>query len=544
LREASVPIGGCTRACFVLRNSDFHRSVLIYGRISPAVLLRASAMRKSYAGVRALDDVTFALEAGEVHAIVGENGAGKSTLIKIFTGAVAADAGTIEIDGRPAGRLDPHAARALGIAAIYQQPALFPSLTVAENIALALEHGSVWRRIDWDARSRRARELLETAGASIDPARLVETLSMPEQQMVEIAKAIGADARVVIMDEPTASLTDREVDALLGVVRRLRDRGVGVIYISHRLEEVFAIADRITVLRDGRTVGMLDAHGVDRARIVRMMVGRELSAVFPKRDVAIGGPALEARGIGHRASGIHDVSFTVHEGEILGIAGLVGSGRTELAEILFGLRPADDGELRLRGVPVSIASPQDAIARGIGYVPEDRRHHGIILPLSIAMNASLADLDRISRAGLIDADREHAAAARLAESLRIKAPSVDAPVETLSGGNQQKVALARWLATEPAVLILDEPTQGVDVGSKAEIHELMTGLARRGLAIVMISSELPEILGMSDRIAVMRAGRLRRILSREHATQANILELALGEGTYADEADRNAAGEV
>jgi rhamnose transport system ATP-binding protein len=326
------------------------------------VLLRATAIRKSYAGVRALDEVSFDLRPGEVHAIVGENGAGKSTLIKVFTGAVSPDAGTMEVAGRLVGRLDPHAAHALGIAAIYQQPALFPTLTVAENIALALERGSVWRRVDWAARSRRARELLEMAGASIDPRRLVETLSMPEQQMVEIAKAIGVDARVVIMDEPTASLTDREVDALLAVVRRLRDRGVGIIYISHRLDEVFSIADRITVLRDGRTVGTLEANGIDRAQVVRMMVGRELSAVFPKREVAIGGPALELRGVAHRASGIRDVSFTVHSGEIFGIAGLVGSGRTELAEVLFGLRPADGGEILLRGAAVSISSPEDAIA--------------------------------------------------------------------------------------------------------------------------------------------------------------------------------------
>ncbi len=492
------------------------------------MLLRATAIRKSYAGVRALDEVSFDLRPGEVHAIVGENGAGKSTLIKVFTGAVSPDAGTMEVAGRLVGRLDPHAAHALGIAAIYQQPALFPTLTVAENIALALERGSVWCRVDWTARSRRARELLEMAGASIDPRRLVETLSMPEQQMVEIAKAIGADARVVIMDEPTASLTDREVDALLAVVRRLRDRGVGIIYISHRLDEVFSIADRITVLRDGRTVGTLEANGIDRAQVVRMMVGRELSAVFPKREVAIGGPALELRAVAHRASGIRDVSFTVHSGEIFGIAGLVGSGRTELAEVLFGLRPADGGEILLRGAAVSISSPEDAIAKGIGYVPEDRRHHGVILELSVATNVSLADLDRVSRAGLIDGDRERAAAVRLAESLRIKAPSVEAQVQALSGGNQQKVALARWLAIEPAVLILDEPTQGVDVGSKAEIHALMTALAGRGLAIVMISSELPEILGMSDRIAVMRGGRVRGILSRQQATQASILELALG----------------
>jgi rhamnose transport system ATP-binding protein len=471
--------------------------------------------------------VSFELRRGEVHALVGENGAGKSTLIKIITGAETADSGALVVSGHPVPRMDPAASRLLGIAAIYQQPSLFPHLTVAENIALPLERRGAWRLVDWTARRRKAVALLDRAGVSIDPDRLVETLSMPEQQIVEIAKAIGADAKILIMDEPTSSLTGREVASLFKVIAVLRDHGVGIIYISHRMDEVFAIADRITVLRDGETVATRRRDEVQRAELIRMMVGRELAAIFPKRPVAAGATALELRHVSSRASGLHDVSLAVRSGEILGLAGLVGSGRTELAETTFGLTPADAGEILLRGAPVRIASPADAIRRGIGYVPEDRRQHGVVLEMSIAANASLANLTAVSRAGLIDGAAERDAARRHMERLRIKAASVEADVGSLSGGNQQKVALARWLSIEPTVLILDEPTQGVDVGSKSEIHELMQHLAERGLAIIMISSELPEILGMSDRIAVMRAGTISGVLSRDEATPQTILALAL-----------------
>lgn len=491
------------------------------------MLLSAASISKSFAGIRALKGVSFDLRPGEVHALVGENGAGKSTLIKVITGAEVPDSGTLTVHGRPVTSMDPGLSRTLGIAAIYQQPSLFPDLTVAENIAMALEAGGVWRRLDWTARTRQAAELLTRIGASIDPARLVDTLSMPEQQMVEIAKAIGADARVVIMDEPTASLTEREVDRLFQVIALLKIHGAGIIYISHRLEEVFAIADRITVLRDGETVETCGREGVDRPRLIRMMVGRELSAVFPKRSVPLGDVALELRHLSQRATGIEDVSFAVRKGEILGLAGLVGSGRTQLAETLFGLTPADAGEIRVHGQIVRLSTPRDAVEAGIAYVPEDRRQHGVVLEMSVAANTSLATLATVSRRGLIDRARETSLAQGYVDRFRIKAPSVAVDVGTLSGGNQQKVALARWLSTGPSILILDEPTQGVDVGSKAEIHELMQTLAEEGLAIIMISSELPEILGMSDRIAVMRAGRLRGILERDAATQASILGLAL-----------------
>ena len=374
------------------------------------VLLQASAITKSFAGVRALRGVSFDLRPGEVHALVGENGAGKSTLIKIITGAETADSGTLLVAGRTVAHMDPATSRQLGIAAIYQQPALFPDLTVAENIALSLERGGAWRPIDWKARGRQAAELLARVGASIDPQRLVESLSMPEQQLVEIAKAIGVDAKVVIMDEPTAALTDREVESLFRVIDVLRQAGSGIIYISHRLEEVFTVADRITVLRDGETIATCAARDVTRPDLIRMMVGRELTAVFPKRPVAIGAVALDVRGVSNRAAGVRDVSFTVKRGEIFGLAGLVGSGRTQLAETLFGLTPLDAGEIVVDGATVDITSPADAIKAGIGYVPEDRRRHGVVLEMDVAANASLANLDKLSRRGLLDREAERQAA--------------------------------------------------------------------------------------------------------------------------------------
>jgi rhamnose transport system ATP-binding protein len=350
---------------------------------------------------------------------------------------------------------------------------------------------------------------------------------MPEQQIVEIAKAIGADAKIMIMDEPSASLTGREVDRLFTLIASLRGQGAGTIYISHRLEEIFAIADRVTVLRDGETIATRCTSDVDKSELIGMMVGRELSAVFPKRNVPLGDNIIELRGVSNRVSGLRDISLSVRSGEILGLAGLVGSGRTELAETLFGLTPADSGEILIDAGPVQITSPARAISLRIGYVPEDRRQHGVVLELPIAANTSLANLDAVSRHGLIDHARENELALVYLHQLRIKAPSVYTETGALSGGNQQKVALARWLATNPRILILDEPTQGVDVGSKSEIHGLMMDLAAQGLAIIMISSELPEILGMSDRIAVMHHGTIAGVLSRQEATQQKILSLAV-----------------
>jgi rhamnose transport system ATP-binding protein len=492
------------------------------------MLLRAINITKSYAGVQALKDASFELRAGEVHALVGENGAGKSTLIKIITGAITADSGALMLEGQALTEHSPRAARALGIAAIYQQPALFPELTVAENIALGFEPTGAWRRINWRARRRRAAELLSEVGARIDVETLAGELSMPQQQLVEIARAIGAAARVLIMDEPTASLSEEDTQNLFNVIRRLRSRGVGVIYISHRLEELPLIADRVTVLRDGATIDTRSMAEVSRQELIRLMVGRELSAVFPKRAVELGETVLELRGLGCRVAGVHEVSLTVRAGEIVGLAGLVGAGRTALARTIFGLTPKDAGEVRLRGKVIHITDPAQAIGCGIAYLPEDRRRHGVILDMAVSANITLASLDRLARFAAFDFRKEKEIAADYAARLRIKTPSLFTPAAMLSGGNQQKVALSRWLATGPAVLILDEPTQGIDVGAKSEIHALMTELAAQGAAILMISSELPEIIGMSDRVAVMRDGTIAGIVDRGDTTQQRILALALG----------------
>ena len=484
-------------------------------------LLRATDIDKSYAGVHALRRASFELRAGEVHALVGENGAGKSTLIKIITGAVVPDGGEIQFNGKRIAQNTPRLAKQLGIAAIYQQPALFPDLSVAENIAIGLEEPSLWSRVNWADRRRRAAGLLARVGAKVDPNAEAGELTMPQQQLVEIARALGADAKVLIMDEPTASLSDEDARNLFAVIAQLRSEGVGIIYISHRLEELPLIADRVTVLRDGRTIDTREMSEVDRQQLIQLMVGRELSAVFPKRAVELGEVVLELRRLGCAASAIHDVNLSVRAGEIVGLAGLVGAGRTELARTIFGLTPADRGEIVLREKTIRIESAAQAIQSGIAYVPEDRRRHGVVLDLPITANITLASLDRNFR-------NEKQVAADYVRRLGIKTPSIFAPVATLSGGNQQKVALSRWLLTKPLLLILDEPTQGIDVGAKAEVHELMTELASQGVAILMISSELPEILGMSDRIAVMCGGTIVATLDREQATQEKILALALG----------------
>jgi rhamnose transport system ATP-binding protein len=493
-----------------------------------ATLLTLAGVSKSFGAVQALRGVDLELLPGEVHALVGENGAGKSTLIKIVTGAHAPDSGTLVIGGEAVTRADPVRARRLGVAPIYQQPALFPDLSVAENLAFGNEPPGPWRRIDWAERRRRAQALLARVGAAIDPDAEAGSLRMAEQQLVEIARALGANARILLMDEPTAALAEPEAERLFALIGELRGQGVAVLYVSHRLPEVLRIADRVTVLRDGALVETRRADALNEAELIRLMVGRELQAVFPKREVARSGVVLEARSLSSQAAGVSAATFALTRGEILGFAGLVGSGRTELARVLFGLDPADSGELRIGGDTVHVESPRHAIALGLAYVPEDRRRHGVIPEMSVAANTTLAVLREISRGPLLDEAAEREVAQGFVERFAIKTPSLDAPVANLSGGNQQKVALARWLATKPRVLILDEPTQGVDVGAKAEIHRLMVELAEQGLAILMISSELPEILGMSDRIAVMRGGRVVATLERADATQERVMALALG----------------
>jgi rhamnose transport system ATP-binding protein len=495
-------------------------------------LLQLTALTKSFGAVRALKGVSFDLQAGEVHALLGENGAGKSTLIKVITGAHRPDSGEIEIAGEKVSHLSPALAHQLGIACIYQQPALFPDLAVAENIALRLEPPGVIRRVYWRQRRAQAAELLQRIGADIDPEAEVRSLSMPEQQLVEIARTIGAGARIVIMDEPTASLTQKEQQLLFGVVHQLRDSGVGVIYISHRLEEIFSLADRVTVLRDGESVGTRQLNEINEAALIKLMVGREVSHIYPPAEGSAGEIVLSLQNVGCAAGGVRNVSLEVRAGEVLGLAGLVGAGRTELARILFGVTPADAGEIRLNGARVTLSSPPEAVAHGIAYVPEDRRRHGVILEMPIAANMTMAIHKRIFPGAWLRFGAERQLALEYIRDLDVKAWGPEAPGGSLSGGNQQKVALARWLATKPKVLILDEPTQGVDVGAKSEIHKIIRRLAREGLAVLMISSDLPEVLGMSDRIAVMRGGTITAMLPGKSDAHA-VMAAALGQSEKA-----------
>jgi rhamnose transport system ATP-binding protein len=485
------------------------------------------AVSKSFGAVRALKNVSFTLRQGEVHAIVGENGAGKSTLIRIITGADSPDSGSISIAGQLMPRLNPRIAHQAGVACIYQQPALFSELTVAENVALGFEPPNAWRKIDWKARGKAARDLLQRLGTEIDPESESGTLSMPEQQLVEIARALGAGARVLIMDEPSASLSETEAQLLHAVVRELRQQGVAIIYISHRLDEVFALADRITILRDGESIGTYDVAAIDRRTVVERMVGRAISTIYPPSQNAPGEIVLRARGLCSDAVAVRGVDLELRAGEVLGLGGLMGAGRTEFAHILFGLAPASAGSLELDGKPVRIDSPRSAIAHGIAYVPEDRIRHGVILPLSIAANITIARQRALFPGGWIRENIERARTREFMKMLSIKAAGTDAPVQSLSGGNQQKVALARWLICRPRVLILDEPTQGVDVGAKAEIHRIIRELTRDGLAVLMISSDLPELLGMSDRIVVIRDGKSVATFA-ENASADEVMAAAVG----------------
>jgi rhamnose transport system ATP-binding protein len=497
-------------------------------------LLQLMKVSKAFGAVRALRSVSFDLCAGEVHALLGENGAGKSTLIKIITGAHRPDSGEMMVAGERVAHLNPANAHKLGIACIYQQPALFPDLTVAENIGLRLEPPSPARRINWSARRNRADALLRRIGANISPDAEARSLSMPEQQLVEIACALGAGARIVIMDEPTASLTQKEVELLFAVINELRSSGVSVIYISHRLDEIFTIADRVTVLRDGESVGTRPVKSVEansritESELIRMMVGREVAQIYPPAESAPGDVMLSLRNLGCSFPGVHDISFEIHAGEIFGLAGLVGAGRTELARILFGVTPADAGEIHLAGNRVKIGSPREAVEHGIAYVPEDRRRHGVILDMPIAHNITMAIHRKLFRGTWLRLGAEKNVALKFMRDLDVKAYGPEAPGLSLSGGNQQKVALARWLATEPKVLILDEPTQGVDVGAKNEIHRLIRTLAKQGLAVLMISSDLPEVVGMSDRIAVMRGGTMVSMLPGKSDAH-EIMSVALGQ---------------
>jgi rhamnose transport system ATP-binding protein len=499
-------------------------------------LLQARDIEKAFPGVRALSGVSFEVRAGEVHALLGENGAGKSTLIKVLSGVYQPDGGAILIDGREARFATPEDAKRAGVATIYQELLLFPELSVAENIFLGHAPRAGGGRIDW--REMRAKTEGLLASLEIDdiaPDQNVGALSVGHRQRVEILRALSHDARVLIMDEPTASLTEIDVARLFDIVRRLKGRGVGVVYISHRLDEIFAIADRVTVLRDGAYVGWRPVAETTSAELVQMMVGRRIDNLFPKTAVPIGAPVLEARDIVRRPM-TKGVSLSVRAGEIVGLAGLVGSGRSEFAQTIFGVTPAESGEIRLMGETVRIDSPESARAKGIAYVPEDRGVQGVVRPMSVLHNLSLAALGALSRAGFIDRAAELHLADEAVQRFSVKTSSVEEIVGRLSGGNQQKIVLGKWLANNQKLLILDEPTRGIDVGAKAEIHRLMCELAGTGVAILMISSELPEVLGMSDRVLVMREGRLVAEFDRARATSETVGAAMMGSEPNAEKA--------
>ena len=492
------------------------------GRAS-AVSLRGAV--KTFGPVVALADGSIDLRAGEVHALVGENGAGKSTLVKVLAGLHAPDAGEFEVGGQPAHFRGVADSKAAGISVIYQEPTLFPDLTVAENIFIGRQPRGRFGLISRSTMNADARALFAQLGVPIDPDRLAEGLSIADQQIIEIAKAISLDARVLVMDEPTAALSGAEVDRLFVVARSLRDRGVAILFISHRFDEVFELSDRITVMRDGRYVATHVTGEVTVELIVREMVGRDIEQLFPKLDAEIGEVVLRVEGLTRRGV-FTDVSFEVCSGEIVAFAGLVGAGRTEVARAVFGIDRYDAGRVEVGGTPLPPGSPAAAIGAGIGFVPEDRRKQGLVMDLSVGRNATLTLRHSLSRGGVVSGGRERAAAGDWTRRLQVKAGSLEQPVGTLSGGNQQKVVLAKWLATEPRVLFVDEPTRGIDVGTKAEVHRLLSELAQRGIAIVMVSSELPEVIGMADRIVVMHEGRVTGRIDRADATPERVMQAA------------------
>ena len=492
---------------------------------SSAVELRG--VHKSFGGVRAVRGVDITLTPGEIHALVGENGAGKSTLVRILGGVYQPDQGTVIVGGEQVDLHSPADARGRGVAVIYQEPALFPDLDIAENIYMGRQpRGRLG--IDWREMYREVEALVASLGVTLDPHTPVQGLSVADQQLVEIAKALSLDARVVVMDEPTAALSSREVEQLFRIVRDLRGRGVAVLFVSHRLEEVFELADKVTVLRDGAHVITAPAGELDPAALIRHMVGRELRELFPKEAAEIGDPLLEVRGL-TREGVFRDVSFVLRRGEIVGLAGLVGAGRTEVARALFGIDRLDEGEILQRGERVRIGSPSDAVRAGMAFVPEDRQHQGLVLEMAIEQNATLPIIRRLTRLGLVRRRRERAVAREYTGRLQVRSAGLDRPATSLSGGNQQKVVLAKWLATDPSLLILDEPTRGIDIGTKAEVHRIVSGLAAQGLAILLISSELPEVLAMADRVLVMHEGRITGEFARDEADQEKIMRAATGQ---------------
>jgi ribose transport system ATP-binding protein len=489
------------------------------------VLLEMKGIGKSFPGVKALQGVSLTIREGQVHALLGENGAGKSTLIKILSGAYTKDEGEISFEGKPVAIRGPQDAQDLGISTIYQEFNLAKDLTVAENIFLG-HLPAKGLRVDWDAIRKRSREILDRLGSSIGVDTIVSTLSVAEQQLVEISKSLNRKTRILVMDEPSAVLSEGDLERLFQVVRSLQAEGIGIIYISHRMREIFELADEVTVLKDGRYIGTRHVSEVTMDELVRLMIGRDLKDVYPKREPKLGEVLLDVKNLG-RSKLVHDVSFQVRAGEIVGFAGITGSGRTEVVRAIFGA-DAHKGEMRVAGAPYRPRSPTEAIRRGIALVNEDRKAHGLFLKLNVTVNTTISALKSLCRLGVIQRAKESALVQKMIQDLRIKTPGASFIVLNMSGGNQQKVILARWLSVDTKVLIMDEPTRGIDVGSKSEIYQIMNELTARGVGIIMISSELPEVLGMSDRVMVMREGTIVGELARAEATEEGIMKYAVG----------------
>jgi rhamnose transport system ATP-binding protein len=487
---------------------------------TPALELRDVA--KSFGAVRALSSGSLRVDHGSIHALVGENGAGKSTLVKVVAGVHRRDSGDLLLDGESVDFSSTAESKAAGVAVIYQEPTLFPDLSVTENIFMGRQLLGSGRRIDRAAMYAEAARLFTGLGVSIDPRRPALGLSIADQQIIEIAKAISLDARVLIMDEPTAALSGVEVDRLFTVARRLRDEGRALVFISHRFDEVFALCDTVTVMRDGAYVDTLPVAETDVDRIVALMVGREVGDLFPKTPATVGKVVLQVTGL--TSPGVfHDVSFEVRAGEIVGLAGLVGAGRSEIARAVFGVDGYQSGEVTLDGRPVPKRNPRAAISAGMAFIPEDRRKQGLVIDASVSRNVAGVIRSRLTHGGLLTQRAENTASAPWAARLEVKTSALDANATTMSGGNQQKVVIAKWLATEPKLLIIDEPTRGIDVGTKAEVHRLLSELAGQGMAILMISSELPEVLGMADRVLVVCEGNLTADISADEATPENVM---------------------
>jgi rhamnose transport system ATP-binding protein len=489
-------------------------------------LLRVSHISKSFGGVKALVDASLDLYAGEVHALLGENGAGKSTLLKALAGVHTADSGSITLNGKEFIQGSTRTSIEQGVAVIYQEPSLFPDLTLAENVFIGRQP-TTGKVVDWARMAKDSKELFNGLGINLDPHSKARGLSIADQQIVEIAKALSTDAQVIVMDEPTAALSAQEVERLFQVATRLKDQGHAVVFVSHRLDEVFALCQRMTVMRDGTTIGSKLIAETNEAEVIQMMVGREVSELFPKMAVDAGDVVLKVEGLGAEGN-FKGVSFEVRAGEILGVAGLVGSGRSEVMRAIFGVDKYNEGSVELFGKAVPKGNPAKSMNLGMALVPEDRRQQGLFMPTSIARNSAITVLQRLTKAFAISRKKEVQTASDWGQTLQLKYASIWDAVERLSGGNQQKVVLAKWLATEPKLLIVDEPTRGIDVGTKSEVHRLLSQKAKEGMAIIMVSSELPEVLGMSDRVIVMREGLMVGHFTRSEATPENIISVATG----------------